>query len=280
MNPEELPAPAPSPPRRIEGWKRTALLAATAVGSGVLARWILAPMPYPLGLRPPEWSALEPKLSPIVMRHLAAIVPWVAAACLAAVLMPRRKWLWAIGCAVGAALAYHFRGGAILRVALPSLADLDIRADDPMERMLALESMFRNPMSFAPSWEIVLIGAAYEVPFALVSGPAGAALAFAGMKLKDARQATQVAVGASVVVVLASAALVLQWIDRPPRRAADAAPGPVVEMRLVHDEPEAKLGLRTSFSVPLAPGAETKRVPTQLPPREIAKMRLPDDGPV
>ncbi len=270
MNHEELPPPDPTPSLRIEGWKRTVLLAAAAVGSGVLARWILAPWPYPLGLRPLGWRALEFKLSPMVMGHLTGTAPWIAAAGLAAVLMPRRKWLWAVGCAVGAALAYHISGGTILRLVLPSMSDLDVGSDDPVERLLALEGMFKGYESFAPSWEMVLIGVACEMPFAIVSGPAGAALALAGTKLKDARQATQLAVGASAVVVIASAALVLQWIDRPPCRADGADPGPIVELRLMHDPPRDQSGI----VVCLSPGPRYEDVPTLLDPSETVKMQF------
>lgn len=256
------------------GWKRTALVVAAAIGLGVAMRWMIAPRPYPLGLSVPDWFPLKPKLLPMVMRLVASLVPWVAAAGLAAVLMPRRKWLWAIGCAIGAVSAYHISGGVILHIALPPMP----APDAAMSRLSILADIFADVGSFAPPWEVVLMGAAYEMLFALVCGVVGAALVSAGTKLKDARQATQIAVGASAVVVLASAALVLQWIDRPPCRAAGADPGPIVEMRLVHEKPEMGDGLFAFPSVPLSPEPKIRHIRTKLPASEVVKMRLEDRG--
>jgi hypothetical protein len=182
--------------------------------------------------------------------------------------MPRRKWLWAVSCAVGAAIAYHISGGTILHIALPPMPD----PDAPMSRFSILSDILADGGSYAPPWGVVLIGAAYEAPFALVSGAAGAALASAGAKLKDARQVTQIAVGASAVVVVASAAFVLQWIDRPPRRADGADPGPIVELRLIHDPPRDQSGI----VICLSPGPRYEEVPTLLDPSETVKMRFPD----
>jgi len=162
------PNAAASAEARQEGpasaWKRTALVVAAAVSVGVLMRWVLAPHPYPLGLDTPEWFPLRRKLLPVIMKLLARDAPWVVAACVAAVKMPRRKWLWAIACAVGAAVVYHLSGGALFKIALPPMPDLN----SPMSRLSIVADVLADGRSFAPPWRIVLIGAAYEMLFALV----------------------------------------------------------------------------------------------------------------
>ena len=162
----------------------------------------------------------------------------------------------------------------IIHFFLPEVPDLSVNADDQARRMSEMLSMLDDPRSFAPPWRVVFMGAAYEVPFALVGGVAGAALVAAGWRLRDTRRATQVAVGGSAAVAFVLAILVLRWIDRPPRRAADAAPGPVVEMRLVHDPSREQ----SEFVVWTSPGPHTKQVPTLLDPSETVKMRLEDRG--
>jgi len=82
----------------------------------------------------------------------------------------------------------------------------------------------------------------------------------------------QIAIGVSVAAFVVSALGVLLWVDRPPCRADGADPGPIIELRLIHDPPRRC----SEIAVQISPVPKYREVPTLLDPAETVKMRFPD----